>query len=71
MAITSYHIIPYGGAKGNGGTPGKNLTGRVVIDLIVETKNFKPSLVFDNCVYETAQLAECIRDLNSLSARLD
>ena len=38
-----YHIILYGGAKG------KNLTSRVVIVLIIETKNFKSNLAFDNC----------------------
>ena len=55
-----YHIMPYGGAKGLGGTPGKNHTSKVVIDLIVETKNFKPNL--DNCLSSM----KLLRLLNSL-----
>ena len=40
----SYHIIPYCGAKGIAGTPGKDLTSRVVIELIIEIKKYRNKL---------------------------
>ena len=46
--IIPYHIIPCCGAKGIAGTPGKDLTYRVVIEFILEMKNTKANLAFDN-----------------------
>ena len=43
-----YHIIPHCGAKGIAGTPGKDLTPRVVIEVILEMKNTEANLVFYN-----------------------
>ena len=43
-----YHIIPYSGAKGVGGTPGKDLTGRVVSNLVLQCKEGFGKLTFDN-----------------------
>ena len=43
-----YHIIPYSGAKGVGGTPGKDLTVRVVSNLVLQCKEGIGNLTFDN-----------------------
>ena len=43
-----YHIIPYSGEKGVGGTPGKDLTVRVVSNLVLQFKEEIGNLTFDN-----------------------
>ena len=43
-----YHIIPYAGAKGIQGTSGKDLTSRVVLQLVSVLKNEEFNLAFDN-----------------------
>ena len=43
-----YHVIPYPGAEGLAGTPGKDLTPRVVTDFLAELNGVKPNLAFDN-----------------------
>ena len=50
-----YHIIPYSGAKGVGGTPGKDLTVRVVSNLVLQCKEGIENLSFDNW-YASTQL---------------
>ena len=42
------HLIPYRGAKGLGGTPGKHLTVRVVADLVLTCCEGIRNLTFDN-----------------------
>ena len=43
-----YHMIPYSGAKGVGRTPGKDLTVRVVSNLVLQYKEGIGNLTFDN-----------------------
>ena len=43
-----YHIIPYSGANGIGGSPGKDLTLRVVTDLVLRSGGGISNLTFDN-----------------------
>ena len=43
-----YIIVPYSGAKGVGGTPGKDLTMRVVLDLVISSGEGLGNLAFDN-----------------------
>ena len=43
-----YHLISYYGAKGIVGTPGKDLTSRVVIEFLLEYKNGEANIAFDN-----------------------
>ena len=50
-----YHLIPYCGAKGLGGTPGKDLTLRVVLDLVLQNNQGIGNLAFDNW-YTSAKL---------------
>ena len=43
-----YNVIPYSGAKGLTGAPGKDLTSRVVMDFLTEFNGAKSNLAFDN-----------------------
>ena len=43
-----YHFIPFSGAKGLAGTPGKDLTSRLVIDFLTEFNGVKTNFAFDN-----------------------
>ena len=53
-----YHIIPYSGAKGVGGTPGKDLTVRVVSNLVLQCKEGIGNLTFDNCHASTKLMSD-------------
>ena len=50
-----YMLIPYGGAKGIRGTPGKDLTIRVVTELVLKSFKGIGNLTFDNW-YTSAKL---------------
>ena len=52
-----YHVIPYAGAKGLDGTPGKDFTSSVVIDFLTEFNGVKPNLAFDNWYTSTKLLS--------------
>ena len=52
-----YHVIPYSLAKGLAGTPGKDLTSRVVIDFLTDFNGVKPNLAFDNWYTSTILLS--------------
>ena len=66
-----YHIIPYSGAKGLAGTPGKDLTSRVVIDFLTEFKDVKPNLAFDNWYTSTKLLSIQSGNLKSREKKMD
>ena len=68
-----YHVIPYSGAKGLAGTPGKDLTSRVVIDFWTEFNGVKPNLAFDNW-YTSTKLFSMLPALSIITvwtARVD
>ena len=52
-----YHAIPYSGAKGLAGTPAKDPTSRVLIDLLTEFNGVKPNLAFDSWYTSTKFLS--------------
>ena len=54
-----YRLIPYSGAKGVGGTSGKDLTLRVVLDLVLQSGNGIGNLAFDNW-YTSARLMSAL-----------
>ena len=58
-----YHLTSYYGAKGIVGTPGKDLTSRVVIEFLLEHKNGEANIAFDN--WHT--LTKLMRILNALN----
>ena len=53
-----YHIIPYSGARGVTGTPGKDLTVRVVSNLVLQCKEGIGNLTFDNCHASTKLMSD-------------
>ena len=52
-----YHVIPCSGANGLAGTPGKDLTSRVVIEFLTELNGVKPNLAFGNWYTSTKLLS--------------
>ena len=68
-----YHIIPYCAVKGIAGTPGKDLTSRVVIEFILEMKNTEANLEFDNWYASTKlmSLLNALKIPNICTARVD
>ena len=54
-----YILIPYAGAKGVGGTPGKDLTLRVVTELVLKSYEGLGNLTFDNW-YSSAKLISLV-----------
>ena len=68
-----YHMIPYPEVKRLAGTPGKDLTSRVVIDFLTEFSGVKPNLAFDNW-YTFTKLLSILTALDKLTvctARVD
>ena len=61
--VYSYILIPYAGAKGIRGTPGKDLTIRVVIELVLKSFKSIGNLTFDNC-YTSAKLISLLTALD-------
>lgn len=57
-----YLIIPYAGAKGIGGTPGKDLTIRVVANMVLQSIDGIGNLTFDNW-YTSAKLMSLLAAL--------
>ena len=61
-----YILIPYAGAKGIGGTPGKDLTIRVVTELVLKSSKGTGNLTFGNW-YTSAKLISLLTALHILS----
>ena len=68
-----YILIPYTGAKGVGGTPGKVLTLRVVTELVLKLYEGLVNLTFDNW-YSSSKLISLVTALDiptTCTARVD
>ena len=58
-----YTFIPYGGAKGIAGTPGKDLTMRVILNLVIGSEGGVGNLAFDNW-YASTKLLSALSAMN-------